>query len=203
MPEQDTSAMQEVPVLKTRLDQLDKSLADSNKRMESGFREVEERLSQFERNIIGRLDSQRREKRSAWGWIVTACGSVGVAVCVAMWGAIKMQTDGTVSPIRSDVTYLLTTVSQLRSDRDSSIDKVADLNRQYAKSEAERKAKEREIETQFDAMDQIRNVQFANNERMLSIMWNSIDGLGGRMGKFPSEGPWVMPNISRKAVDGQ
>jgi hypothetical protein len=50
-----------------------------------------------------------------------------------------------------------------------------------------------EVETQFDANNQLRNVQFSDQQRINSVMWTHIPALGS----YPS-GPFSQPNISNR-----
>ena len=52
-----------------------------------------------------------------------------------------------------------------------------------------------EIETQFDADAQLRNVQFSEQQRMFSILWNSSKL--GKLSPFPA-GPYYQPNVSNR-----
>lgn len=77
-------------------------------------------------------------------------------------------------------------------------DIVADLGKAHATEHSERLANEREIETQFDADSQLRNVQWATMQRRLNDFQNTFHDLGA---KWPaaSDGPYVTPNISNRA----
>lgn len=70
---------------------------------------------------------------------------------------------------------------------------VAELSNKFVAHESESRSKFTEVETQFDADSQVRNVQFSNQQRLNAIMWNHITGLG----TYP-EGPFFQPNISNR-----
>jgi hypothetical protein len=81
------------------------------------------------------------------------------------------------------------------------IDNLEKLQEKYdallasvAADHSERVAKEGEIETQFNADSQLRNVQFSDQQRIDAVMWNHINGLGS----YPA-GPYFQPNISQQA----
>lgn len=52
-----------------------------------------------------------------------------------------------------------------------------------------------EIETQFNAEAQLHNVQFAEQQRLNALLWNSSSL--GKITKFPEQ-PYFHPNISQK-----
>lgn len=68
---------------------------------------------------------------------------------------------------------------QSRTDRAQLNDRVKTIEQKQADNLAERKAetaalaeRSAEVETQFRAEDRIRNVQFAENQRMIALLWN-------------------------------
>jgi len=75
---------------------------------------------------------------------------------------------------------------------------VADAKRDIASSRAERLAKEVEIETQFNADGQLRNIQFSEQQRLNSDFQNALNGLGAKIPEYP-KGPFYQPNISQEA----
>lgn len=97
-------------------------------------------------------------------------------------------------------TRLLAEVRRL-DDRINSNDRVtaevekehAELANKFAAHESESRSKFTEVETQFDADSQVRNVQLSNQQRMNAIMWGHIPG----MGTYP-DGPFFQPNISNR-----
>lgn len=68
-----------------------------------------------------------------------------------------------------------------------------DIANKFAAHVSESTSSFKEIETQFDADNQLRNVQFSDLQRTVSVMWNHIDGLGS----YPT-GPFFQPNISNR-----
>jgi ElaB/YqjD/DUF883 family membrane-anchored ribosome-binding protein len=53
-----------------------------------------------------------------------------------------------------------------------------------------------EVETQFNADGQVRNVQFSDQQRTNGMMWNSLHDLGAHMPEFPGA-PFFQPNVSQ------
>lgn len=58
-----------------------------------------------------------------------------------------------------------------------------------------------EIETQFNADGQLRNVQFSEQQRWNATAQNSLHELGGKIPEYPT-GPFYQPNISQTYKDG-
>jgi DNA anti-recombination protein RmuC len=54
-----------------------------------------------------------------------------------------------------------------------------------------------EVETQFNADGQVRNVQFSDQQRTNAMIVNSIHDLGGKMPEYPSA-PYYQPNVSQR-----
>ena len=84
-----------------------------------------------------------------------------------------------------------------RSRVDRLFDEVTKMQSDFASEHSMRTANEREIETQFDADSQLRNVQWATIYRRLNDMQNSISAMGGKLPATP-DGPYYFPNISNR-----
>lgn len=55
-----------------------------------------------------------------------------------------------------------------------------------------------EVETQFNADAQLRNIQFAQQQRKNAELQNALHELGAKMPAYP-DGPFYHPNISKTA----
>jgi hypothetical protein len=95
-----------------------------------------------------------------------------------------------------------------RTDRDDLRRLINGLQQEMAKAEteiasnhSERIAKETEIETQFNADGQLRNVQFSEQQRTNSNLQNALNSLGAKMPEYPRS-PFFQPNISQQAKPG-
>lgn len=105
---------------------------------------------------------------------------------------------------------LIETVGKIRTDLDTNTarDEVSQMDRvklnqrsdkaedHLAKLETDNQvitAKLTEVETQFSASDEIRNLQFADIKRTEAILWNSQHGVN----EYPS-GPYYFPHISNR-----
>lgn len=90
---------------------------------------------------------------------------------------------------------------QDRNDMRIAIAKLLDaqalLMRDFAADHSERQANEREIETQFDADSQLRNVQWATIMRALTGHQNALHELGAVIPEI-QDGPFYFPNISNR-----
>ena len=71
--------------------------------------------------------------------------------------------------------------------------RVVETEKNFAAYESQSKSSFREIETQFDADSQFRNIQFSDLQRKTNIIWDHIPALGA----YP-EAPFFQPNISNR-----
>lgn len=88
---------------------------------------------------------------------------------------------------------------QIRLERESVANLWTDNKRLESILESHRattSSKFIEVETQFDADSQLRNVQFSDQQRTNSILWGHIPNLG----QYPT-GPFAQPNISNRHSD--
>jgi len=103
------------------------------------------------------------------------------------------------------VTQQNATSSQDRNDQHLRLDRLenglAATNKQLASLESGTGQKFTEVETQFNADGQARNVQFSEQHRLNAMMWNSIAAMGGKMPDYP-RAPFFQPNISQQRNDG-
>jgi hypothetical protein len=90
----------------------------------------------------------------------------------------------------------------LRRNQQSMLASISKIQTDLAADHAERIAKETEIETQFNADNQLRNVQFSDQQRINSNFQNALSGLGAKMPEYPSN-PFFQPNISQQQKNNQ
>jgi hypothetical protein len=90
----------------------------------------------------------------------------------------------------------------LRRVQQRVLETITKIQTDLASDHSERIAKETEIETQFNADNQLRNVQFSDQQRMNSNFQNALNTLGAKMPEYP-RGPWFQPNISQQAKPTQ
>jgi hypothetical protein len=100
-----------------------------------------------------------------------------VAIVIVVW---------TISSQLSDIAILRKEQEESKQERDLLKEQITLL-----------KAKQSEVETQFDSMAQSLNIQFAETQRRLGELQNAIHEMGGRVPQAPS-GPWYFPNISNR-----
>lgn len=110
--------------------------------------------------------------------------------------------------VSGDVAVLRDKVALITSQNQASLDDRSQLNKALLEVQrlatanqaaisteiTERSANEREIETQFDADGQLRNLQFVEQQRLNAILWNMNSN---HMGAYPTA-PFFMPNISSR-----
>ncbi|HSS96991.1 MAG TPA: hypothetical protein VLK33_08175 [Terriglobales bacterium] len=127
------------------------------------------------------MNGDNPTKTAAWGNVIMLVG-----VVIAAWAFL-------IKPIEERVAHNDQTIAALG-------DKIEVLNAQIylirekvAADNSDRVAKEAEIETQFDADSQLRNIQFSDQQRLNAILWNAL----GTMGTYPTA-PYFQPNISRR-----
>jgi polyisoprenoid-binding protein YceI len=99
------------------------------------------------------------------------------------------------------VTQQNATSIQDRVDQKSRLDRLetngADRDKALRGLEANTTQKFTEVETQFNADGQVRNIQFSDQQRINGIMWNSVSALGGKMPDYP-RAPFFQPNVSQQ-----
>lgn len=109
---------------------------------------------------------------------------------------------------RAQITTQNSTSIQDRSDQKARLDRdesaISDYGKELRGVESSMGQKFTEVETQFSAGDQLRNVQFSDQQRKNSELQNSIRDLGGKLPEYP-HGPFFQPNISqeRSSSDGR
>jgi hypothetical protein len=104
------------------------------------------------------------------------------------------------------VTQQNTISIQQRSDAAEAITalraSVADLSNKTNSWIAEAKQKSTEIETQFYLDGQSRNLQVSDQQRINSLIWNTLKDIpGAKLSTYPS-GPYFQPNVSRRQDGG-
>lgn len=152
-----------------------------------------------------------------------ALGPVVAGFLALGWSFVNQSISAATEPSKRELAQLLIEVSALRikneehekalnvivAQNQRSMDDRTELNAKVAQNYANisklqadlsselatRLANEREIETQFDADSQARNIQLADIDRTIAIIWNKSDGLGSYPG-----GPWYQPNISARKI---
>jgi hypothetical protein len=99
------------------------------------------------------------------------------------------------------VTQQNSTSAQDRTDQRARLDRLegnqADMNKELRGISSTSEQKFTEVETQFNADSQLRNVQFSDQQRINSAMWNSLHDLGGKIPEYP-KGPFYQPNVSKR-----
>ena len=118
---------------------------------------------------------------------ICATTSLSGTHCSWRWAALERET-ATVT--REMAVTNGTDIKQL-------ITQVSEMARATTADHAARVANEREIETQFDADSQLRNVQWATMMRRQADFQNTLADMGA---KWPhaAGGPFELPNISNR-----
>lgn len=182
-----------------------------------GFKEDVEQKFQSVEGQIGGLRAEIREwmredrgRLKSWWPIIVVFGAIA-------WWAVKMQTSQTdqrfvaietkaveqAQLINSIPTIMVQNADSIRDRNDQRArqehldNRMSDLERKFASEESQRIANEREIETQFDADSQLRNIQWANLMRRSNMFENALSALGATFPKTESD-PYFFPNISSR-----
>lgn len=140
-----------------------------------------------------------------------------ITSAISPWAAIANQAKATAdanSIVNARLTEDMGTVKAQnadskrdRDDKGKAIDAIinvqTDLLKTMAREQSLRVAHEREIETQFDADSQLRNVQWATIMRKQAELQNALHESGAKMPAV-IDGPFYFPNISnRKSIEEQ
>ena len=169
---------------------LEKELSDVKGDVESLRSEMRTGFRDLTSLIESRATSNIQSRQSWWGILAAVMGTAGSL----LWLLINTNMQSTVGPIKSLGEYNSVTINQIVNDIKKLQERNATLNSEYVASEASRKAKEVEIETQFDAQSQIYNMAMAQQQRVDAAIWNAT----GKLGEYPRY-PVFFPNVSRKA----
>ncbi len=137
-------------------------------------------------------ESLREGRPQIWRY-----GTIIIAVIGVIWWIINAQinassrenerTNSTVRDMAASNTTAINTLTQ------SSITVLKQLTEDHAA----RIANEREIETQFDADSQLRNVQWATIQRRLNDFQNTFADQGAKWPHISGD-PYFAPNISNR-----
>jgi len=200
MPE--TGHTAKIPVLEQRLGTLEGRVSQLAKETSEGFAHMERQISEGIKDLTKQMQesirTQSSAKRGTIGILATAgLGAVGMAGTL-LWTLLLSQINNAVNPMRENVTYISADLNALRSDYRDTAGKLTELREKFTAAESERRANEKELDVQFNADSQMRNIQFANTHRDMSILWNAASKEGATLPPYPSAGPWFMPNIATK-----
>lgn len=160
-------------------------------------------------------------KRPNWGiWI--GVGSLMVLMFSGAWMVLTLKINAEIHPQSEKIAAIEQSVEMMSREAVMNRDKLSILTGQAQNSvddrsvlnkkvdilqdkytalfsaenahNSERVSHEVEIETQFDADSQLRNTQFAEQQRINSVLWCQHEKT---LGKYPS-GPFYFPNISKR-----
>jgi len=87
--------------------------------------------------------------------------------------------------------------SGLRIDLGQTMARQNDNRERMAEEISTRKANEREMETQIDAVSQALGIQFANQQRQNNGFQAALHDVGAKV-PAPTDGPYYFPNISNR-----
>lgn len=167
------------------------------------------------------IKSNEASKKPNWSqWI--AFGSLLIALFSGGWMIINLKITTEINPMnariaqeatlveglakydtqeREDISRLITQAQTSMDDRnqlnkrvDALTDKANENTKALAAEVAIRSSHETETETQFDADGQLRNVQFAEQQRINHILWSQHKKT---LGDYPN-GPYFFPNIANR-----
>ena len=176
-------------------------------------------VSKLANTVTTYIQSDIASKKPNYGlWIAFA--SLLVLMCSGGWMVLTLKINAEIHPMSEKIVALestqevLTREATLNRDKisatmsqnqvsiddrlnlnkvvDSLKDKISTLATAQAADHADRSAHETEIETQFDADNQLRNIQFADQQRVNHTLWEQHKKT---LGTYP-DAPFYFPNIS-------
>lgn len=182
---------------------------------------LQQSVSNLASTVDSYIKADQASKRPNYAlWI--ALGSLVMGLCAGGWLVLTLKINAETYPLAQRVVQLETLndgahkdislfrerMQTILSQNQNSIDDRNVLNRRVDQLTdkvsqmattlnteiATRTAHEVEIETQFDADSQLRNTQFANQQRMNAIIWNQNKD---KLGEYPAV-PSFFPNISKR-----
>lgn len=165
-------------------------------------------------------------RRTNWP-LLCSFGGIAIVLITGAWGYTDLRIQNAISPtivtqagMRSELDgvsrALTAAVSQLqlsqqadansKTDRDQLNLRVRALEASLATESSERnredartEAKLTEVETQFSAVEQQRNTQFSEQQRLNSMVFGALSGLNAKFPEYP-RAPFFQPNISQQAA---
>lgn len=135
--------------------------------------DVDSLIQEFRSFAKEMRDMSLTSRQTNWGTIIAACSLV-----ITLVGAIGYAI---ISPIKTEIEGNGKVATLQREIADLKIQNAQELNN----------ARFVEIETQFRAADQSRNVQFATQQRIDAILWEKTFGT-----RYPSDAVYY-PNIAK------
>ncbi len=166
--------------VETTIPQIDKKLTDLEMQFRSGFAHLESLISQ-------KAGDQSTGKRFA----MQLFGFGGVPLVSALWFVITLQITSITAPINRDVSFLSGQQQSMATNIQQFFTQSAAAQSEFAAYKAEHGQKLSEIETQFRAADEVRNVQFAEQSRMNAMV-------GEAAGVKLPQGPYYFPHIAKE-----
>lgn len=189
--------------------------------VKSGFEQGQQRYDDLNSKFQTFLDS----RKVSWVPILTiSLGAIGlfgttmVTALTTFWFVMTMKIDGTMNPIRTDVTALtgqvkiaidnqnniiLPKVSEMWGQNQKSMQDREDMKARIDRKDAADQIRDLKItalvagnverESQFHFEDEMRNTEYAQIQRDLTNVLNMAQGKAER-----AQGPWYFPSKSRK-----
>lgn len=156
----------------------EKSLRDEVIELRAGFRAQQVEFSNHSRAIeaLGvkletALVTFARSRETNWPTLIAAGGFIMV-ILGGGWAIIKMQTELAVAPITTQNAISIQDRSKINDTVTVNGNRISSVEAAIREQKSEFTQKLVEIETQFRASDQIRNIQMANQQRLNFLMWN-------------------------------
>lgn len=171
----------EVRVLQSKIGALTESVNNFVVSSDKRFTTIEQRHDSFTRSIT-------EKGQFSWSILFAAVLALGVVGTLA-----KQQMDLTVAPV---ITQNLQSI-QDRKELHDEVQQLTSTSTLQAELMTTRIAKETEIETQFSAADQYRNIQFSEQQQKNAELQNCLHDLHAIIPLYPS-GPFFQPSISQR-----
>lgn len=179
-------------VTETQISLLEQSFETFKEDVEQQFDTVERSIASLRSEI---REWMREKQPHFYRW-----GTIGVAIVGFICWAISAQITNVSRGIEKDYSGLNEVARQNGRINENQTGDIAALAKMLAADHSERTANEREIETQFDADSQLRNVQWSAFQRRMNDFQNALADLGAKIPHVTGN-PYFQPNIANRRHD--
>jgi hypothetical protein len=161
--------------------------------------DVEQQFETVERSIASLRNEIREWMRERQPHYYRYSG-IAIAVVGVIWWIITAQINSISRSNEKDFAALTEIARQNSRINENQTGDIAHLAKMLASDHSERTANEREIETQFDADSQLRNIQWSAFQRRMNDFQNALADLGAKIPHVTGN-PYFQPNIANRRHD--
>lgn len=158
--------------------------------------DVEQQFETVERSIASLRNEIREWMRERQPHYYRYSG-IAIAIVGVIWWIITAQINSISRSNEKDFASLTEIARQNSRINEDQTGDIAALAKALAADHSSRTANEREIETQFDADGQLRNVQWSTFMRKMNEFQNALADLGAKIPHVTGN-PYYQPNISNR-----